>query len=274
MNTKTVRNRREIPKAAQEINAVLTIAMREIITTIKVPTRIVTAIIWPIMFLWLMGGNLMQNMGTHVGYNFNQFMLTGMLINGMFMMIVVGITTLVEDRENDFTQEMFVAPVSRYSIIIGKIVGTSFTGYIEFLATIIVGLCMGISIEASQLLKLLAISPLMCIAAGSLGVMIIGFIHNSSTAGLIVMTGSMLQMFLSGALIPINNTTGAISVISHIMPLTYCLDFSRGIFYAGTSDYSKIVMNSSMVNLAIILTFTVIFFILGTIFFVRSEKNR
>ena len=31
--------------------------------------------------------------------------------------------SLIEDRENDFTQELFIAPISRYAIVFGKILG-------------------------------------------------------------------------------------------------------------------------------------------------------
>ena len=36
-----------------------------------------------------------------------------------------GIISLIEDRENDFSQEIFVSPISRYSIVFGKILGES-----------------------------------------------------------------------------------------------------------------------------------------------------
>ena len=37
----------------------------------------------------------------------------------------MGVVSLIEDRENDFSQEIFVSPISRYSIIIGKMGGES-----------------------------------------------------------------------------------------------------------------------------------------------------
>lgn len=33
------------------------------------------------------------------------------------------VISLIVDRQNNFTQVMFVAPISRYAIILGKIIG-------------------------------------------------------------------------------------------------------------------------------------------------------
>lgn len=274
MNAIAITSHKEMPKFLQEINAALTIAFREIINTIKSPEKIIPTIIMQFMFLVFMGGGISQNLGINMGFNFNEFMVVGMVINVLFMTTSQGITTLIEDRENDFTQEIFVSPVSRVSVIIGKTTGASITAYIPFLATIIMGIFMGVSVGDGKLLTLLAISPFICIVGSSIGVLLLGFIQKSSTMGVITMMVSMIQMFLGGAMFPINHSTGLISFFSHLMPMTYCLDFTRGLFYHGKPEYSQIVMYSPSFNLLIISVFTTIFFVVGTFFFVRSEKNK
>ena len=119
MNTIAITGHKEMPKFLQEINATLTIAFREIINTIKSPEKIIPTIIMQFMFLVFMGGGISQNLGINMGFNFNEFMVVGMVINVLFMTTSQGITTLIEDRENDFTQEIFVSPISRFSVIIG-----------------------------------------------------------------------------------------------------------------------------------------------------------
>jgi ABC-2 type transport system permease protein len=147
-------------KFLRETNAVITLAMRDITLFLKSPAKIIQSFIMPIMFLGMFGGQLSQNMGRNMGFDFNVFMLVGMLVQGLFMIMGNGITSLVEDRGTDFTQEILVSPVSRYSIILGKIVGSAFAGYITFFFTIIIGYCIGARLNISQLLTLLAFSPL------------------------------------------------------------------------------------------------------------------
>jgi ABC-2 type transport system permease protein len=259
-------------KVVRELNAVLTIVSREFVLGIKSPSRIIMVIVWPVMMLGMFGSQLSQNMGMNMGFDFNQFMLVGMLINGLFMITMQGINSLVEDRETDFTQEILVSPISRFSIILGKIIGASIISYMQFFTTLIVGLFIGARLSGSQLLLLLAVSPLMCLAAGSLALLCIGCIRKSATAGFVVMMLSMVQMFLSGALIPVNHSTGVMAVLSRLLPMTYCIDFTRGVFYQDSG--AAITLFAPAIDLLIIGVSTAVFFIAGTAVFVRSETNR
>jgi ABC-2 type transport system permease protein len=267
-------------KFLREANAVVTIAMRDIVLCLKSPGKLIQCLIMPIMFLGMFGGQLSQNMGMNMGFDFNTFMLVGMLVQGIFMIMGTGIVSLVEDRVMDFSQEILVSPVSRYSIIIGKIAGASFASYLTFFFTIGVGYAIGARLDVSQFFILLALSPLMCLAAGALGIACIGFIKKAATAGIVIMMLSMAQTFLSGALIPVNHSTGVMAVVSRLLPMTYCVDFMRGVFYQSGSlsaagDMSAAVtMHSPVFNLAVIVTITALFLVAGTAGFVRAEKNR
>ena len=58
------------------------------------------------------------------------------------------------------------------------------------------------------------------------------------------------------------------------MPMTYCLDLVRAVVYAGSPEYSSIVLFNPVINCLSILALTVIFLVVGTFFFARSEKSR
>ena len=85
---------------------------------------------------------------------------------------------------------------------------------------------------------------------------------------------TMPQMFLSGAIIPINNSSGILLILNRLMPMTYCLDLTRSVVYAGTPEYNSVVMFNPAVNFAAIAALTVTCLIIGTYFFARTEKNR
>jgi ABC-2 type transport system permease protein len=258
-------------KFTRELNAVITLAMRDVMLVLKSPAKLIQCLVMPVMFLGMFGGQLSQNLGANIGFDFNAFMLVGMMVQGLFMIMGNGVTSLVEDRRSDFTQEILVCPVSRYSLILGKIAGSAFAAYITFFFTVVVGLFIGARLMLPQFLTLLAFSPFICLAAGSLGILCIGLIQKPSTAGIVIMMLSMTQTFLSGALIPVNHSTGVMAVISRLLPMTYCVDFMRGVFYGGGSG---LILHSPLFNLFIILVFTAVFFVAGTAGFVRAEKNR
>jgi len=257
-----------------EVNTVVTVMAREITVYFKSPATAVMSLAMPIIMMGMIGGNLMQNMAGGLSFNFGQFMLIGMLINMMFMITSMGLASLVDDHEIDFNQEMLVSPVSRYSLIIGKILGSAFAAIVSLAGTLIVGFAMGITLSVGKLLLILALSPLMCLAAGAFTMIVIGLIKDKKAANLAVMLVTMPQMFLSGAIIPINDTNGVLLVLNRLMPMTYCLDLARAVVYAGTPEYDKIVMFNPAVNFAAIAALTAVCLTVGTLLFAWSERNR
>jgi len=257
-----------------EVNTVVTVMAREITVYFKSPATAIMSLAMPIVMMGMIGGNLMQNMAGGLGFNFGQFMLIGMLVNMLFWITTMGMASMVDDHEIDFNQEMLVSPVSRYSLVIGKILGSAFAAIVSMAGTLIVGFAMGITLPISKLLLILALSPLMCLSGGALAIIVIGLIKSKKAANLAVMLITMPQMFLSGAIIPINDTNGVLLVLNRLMPMTYCLDLARAVVYAGTPEYDKIVMFNPAVNFAAIAALTLVGLIVGTMLFAWSERNR
>lgn len=265
---------RKKSKSSRELNAIFTIMARDILLTFKSPASLLISFALPAVMMGMLGGSLAQNMGVSFGFNYNSFMLVGMLVNMLFMITTIELVSLVEDRQTNFTQEMMISPISRYSIVIGKIFGSTFTAVVGLAGTLVVGLLMRTTIGWSQLLKVLALSPLICLSAGALSIIIIGLIKNTRTATLVASFIALPQMFLSGVIIPINHSTGVLLALSRIMPMTYCLDLTRAVVYAGTPEYSSVVLFNPAVNSAAIIVLTVVCLVIGTFLFARSEKDR
>ncbi len=261
-------------KLLRELNAIVTIAARDITLFFKSVGTIAMSLLMPLVMMGMLGGSLKQNMAGGLDFNYGEFMLVGMLVNMLFMTTTSGVASLVEDHFTDFTQEMLISPVSRYSIVIGKIMGSSFGAIISMAGTLVVGLIMGITLSVGQMLAILALSPLMCLSAGALAMIVIGLVKNNKMANMAVMLITMPQMFLSGAIIPMNNSSGILFVISRMMPMTYCLDLVRAVVYAGTPEYGSVVLFNPAITLIAIVAITVVCLVIGTFFFARSEKNR
>ena len=258
----------------RELNSILTVMAREITVFFKSPTTAILSLAMPLVMMGMIGGNLSQNMASSLDFQFGPFMLVGMLVNMLFMVTTMGMTSLVDDHEIDFNQEMLVSPVSRYSLVIGKILGSGFAAILSLAGTLIVAVIMGIMLPLGKMLIILALSPLMCISGGALAMIIIGLIKNKKAANLAVMLIIMPQMFLSGAIIPINNSSGVLYIFNRILPMTYCLDLVRAIVYRGSEEYDKIVMFNPVINFTVITGLTVVCLVIGTYFFARSEKNK
>jgi ABC-2 type transport system permease protein len=259
---------------AREVNATFAIAWREILRAIKSPLSIAFTVIFPVIFIGIMGGSISQNLSGALPYAYLPFMLIGMIANTMYQGTITGVTNLVEERENDFTAELFVAPISRYSVLLGKIVGAGIASLIALVGIIAMVFVMQIPMNFGDLLRVMALAPILALAGGALGVFFIGFVHDPKTAGAGVALLIFPQIFLSGALIPVANSTGILGLLAKLMPMTYSIDLARNIFYAGKPEAAFTVLHPFWLDLAITAAFFLVFTVVGTYFFVRSDRNR
>jgi ABC-2 type transport system permease protein len=260
--------------ALSEKHAVLAIAARDISRSLKSIESLVISIIFPLIFIGMMGETIAQNLGQGLGYNYLQFMLVGMAVNTLYQVTIASIMNLVEDRQNDFTQEIFVAPISRYSIILGKIIGASFSSLFQLVGLIAIALVLRIPLGGWEFVRLLLLSPLICLSGGALGTLLVGFVHDQRTAQIATPMVVFPQMLLSGAMIPVNHSTGILAFLAHLMPMTYVVDLTRAVYYWGHPAFNHIVLYSPMLDLSVIVGYFFVFSILGTVMFTRAERNR
>ncbi|MDR1807126.1 MAG: ABC transporter permease [Propionibacteriaceae bacterium] len=258
----------------RELNAVVAVTARDVTLALRTPGMIALSLLMPIVMMGLIGGNLMENMAGGLPFDFGQFMLVGMIVNMLVMTTTMSMTSLIDDSDSDFSSEMLVAPVSRYAIVVGKILGSSFTALITAVGVIAVGLVMGLTLSLHAALGLLALAPLMCLSGGALAVIVMGSIKSKKAANLVVMLITMPQMFLSGVIIPIGSSTGVLFVLSRILPMTYCVDLARAVVTAGTPEYDSVVLFNPAISLLAIAGLTVVCLVIGTWLYARSERER
>lgn len=258
----------------KEINAILTIAYRDLTKFFRDRPRIIATFVFPFLFIAILGSSLQASIGSSVGYNFLIFTFTGILAQTLFQSTAAGVISLIEDRDNDFSQEMFVSPISRYSIITGKILGESMVAFVQAVGIVVFGLIIGVPISLPQLLSLIPTGLVICLLGGAFGVLVLANLNNQRSANQIFPFIIFPQFFLAGVFNPIHNLPPILFVLSRLAPMTYAVDLMRATFYAGNSDYSKVVLMNPLVDLSIILGMFLVFMIFGTALFVRNERNR
>ena len=258
----------------REANAAFAIGWREVLSAIRNPVSIVVTIIIPVIFMGILGGSISQNLGAGLQFAYLPFMLIGMIANTLYQGTITGVTNLVEERENDFTAELFVAPVSRYTVLMGKMLGAAVAAMVSLIGVLAMIVVMQIPMDPGDLMRVLMLAPILAVAGGALGILFIGFVQDPKVAGLGVVLLVFPQMFLSGALIPSTNSSGLLGVLSKLMPMTYSIDLARNIFYAGKPEYAFAVLHPFWLDLLVTVAVCVVFIVVGTVMFVRRDRNR
>lgn len=257
-----------------EANGITVIAYRDLLKFLRDPVRLVATFVFPLIFIGVLGGSFQASLGEQVGYNFLTFTFTGVLAQTLFQSSAMGLISLIEDRENDFSQEIFVAPISRYSIIIGKVFGESFVSMTQGLGILIFAAIIGIHISLLQAIMLVPVALIVCFFGGAFGVIIMANLNTQRAANQVFPFIMLPQLFLAGVFTPVDNLPWFLDFLSRISPMRYAVDFLRGIFYQSSADYSAVVIDSATINLLIITVLFGLFLMIGTFLFVRKERNR
>lgn len=256
------------------INAILTIAFRDIAKLLRDRTRIVASFIFPIIFIGVLGTSLQQNLGKGLGYNFLVFVFIGVLAQTLFQSTAAGIISLVEDRQNDFSQEMFIAPISRYAILLGKILGETLVSIVQVFGVLIFAFIIGIPLEVGGLLRIIPFIFAISFFGGAFGVMVMANLSDQKSASQIFPFLLFPQFFLAGVFNPIIDLPLPIMIASRIAPMTYAVDLLRSVYYWGKPEYPKVVLFNPLLDLVVVLGIGVIFLGIGTFVFIKNERNR
>lgn len=257
-----------------ELTPILTLAYRDILKLARDPVRMVASVVFPIIFVGVLGGALQSNLGRGAGFNLLTFVFTGIFVQTMFQSTAQGIISLVEDRQADFSQEIFISPISRYSIIFGKILGETLVSLPQGLAVLVFGLVIGVRYNLAQGLVLLPVAIVAALLGGAFGVLVMANLNSQRSANQVFPFLLLPQFFLGGAFTPIKHLPIYLDVLSRITPMRYAIDFGRGLYYGGKPEYEKVVLASPAFNLLVMGLMFILFMAVGTFLFVRGERNR
>jgi ABC-2 type transport system permease protein len=169
---------------------------------------------------------------------------------------------------------MFVSPISRYSIIFGKILGETLVAFPQGAVIVAFGLLIGVPISWGQLLGLLIVSPVICLFGGAFGILMLAGFNSQRTANQVFPFVLFPQFFTAGVFNPIKVLPPVLEFLSRISPMRYAVDLTRNVFYAGHPDYVNVTLDSPALNTAVVVALFVVFLIAGTAVFVRNERNR
>jgi ABC-2 type transport system permease protein len=257
-----------------EMNAVAAIAARDLLKFLRDPGRLIAAVAFPFAMVVLLGGTLQLNLGRSVGFNFIGFTFTGFLGMTLFQSTAQGLTSLMDDRQNDFAQELFVSPVSRYSIVFGKILGETMVAIAQVMPMVVFAAVLRVPLTPTTIALLVPVALLSCFMGGAFGLLLLNTMSDARASNQIFNFVFLPQYFLAGLISPINILPWYLEALSLVSPMRYVIDLTRGVVFAGSPDYGRVVLASPVTNVAVLALMFVVFIVTGTVLFVRRETNR
>lgn len=248
--------------------AVYVLWLRELKRFVRAKSRIVGAMGAPLFFLAFLGLGFrrMAIPGIAGDVNYIQFLVPGIMgMSIIFSSTFAGLSVLW-DREFGFLKEIMVAPVSRISVVLGRIAGGATTAMIQGGLILCISLIVGFKIlNVLSLLFAVIFMLLIAVTFLGLGLVFASKMRDMQGFGIVMNFVIFPLFFLSGALYPIDNFPTVIRYISYIDPLTYGVDGLR-------ASLLRVSSFSIVFNLLILGAFSLVMILLGAYFFEKSES--
>jgi ABC-2 type transport system permease protein len=215
-----------------ELRAMRIVWRRELIRFRADRMRIVTALVQPLLFLFVLGSGLQQlsSASTH-GVNLKTFIYPGILCIAVMFTAMFSAASIVWDREFGFLREMMVAPVRRSSIVIGKCLGGATVASFQGVILICLAGAVHVPYDPVLLLGIFGLQLLLAFSITAFGVMVAARIKQMQSFMGVMQMIVMPMFFISGALFPVAHLPGWLAVLNRIDPLTYAVDPMRRLVF-------------------------------------------
>jgi ABC-2 type transport system permease protein len=216
-----------------DLRAVKIVWQRELIRFFQDRPRIVSSLLQPILFLFVLGTGLSRLVsGGTGGLNLRTFLFPGVLAMSTMFTAIFSAGSIVWDREFGFLREMLVAPIRRSAIVLGKCLGGATVATFQGLIVLCLAGLVGVPYNALLILTLVAELMLLSFTLTALGVLLAARMKNIQAFFAMTQVFLMPMFFLSGALYPLSNLPTWLYVLNRIDPLTYVVDPMRRAVFA------------------------------------------
>jgi ABC-2 type transport system permease protein len=215
-----------------ELRAMKIVWQRDLIRFRTDRIRIVTSLVQPLLFLFVLGSGLQQlsSASTH-GVDLKTFIYPGIFSLAVMFTAMFSAASIVWDREFGFMREMLVAPVSRSSIVIGKCLGGATVASFQGVILLALAGAVDVPYDPALILGLFALMLLLAFSITAFGVMVAARIKQMQAFMGVMQMIVMPMFFLAGALFPVTNLPGWLAVLNRIDPLTYAVDPMRRLVF-------------------------------------------
>lgn len=225
------------PSAPRPWLAVRTLCAREIVRFFRQRNRVVGAIGQPVLFWVLFGAGLgpsfrLPGSGS-TGVSYAEYFFPGTLVLILLFTAIFATISIIEDRREGFLQSVLVAPIPRWSMVLGKLLGGTTIAVAQAVLCLLLWLTLGLRFSPLALVSIVAWLFVVALALTGLG-FVLAWRMDSTQGFHAVMSVFLMPMWLlSGAFFPASE--GWLGWIVRLNPLTYAVAGLRRLLYWNVS---------------------------------------
>ena len=242
-----------INRLAANARVVAALGSRSVKQTLRRPQLAAPLVVFPTALLAIQtagAGRAVDLPGFPPVANFLSFMLAGAIVQSVMMTGNSGAIAFAIDMEMGFTDRLFAAPISRFSVVLGRLVATATLGAIIAVYFIVLGLIFGASIHEGvpAALWIIVLVSASALAFGAIGAAI-ALRTNSASVVQGIFPLVFVILFLSDAFFPANLMLEPASWVAQYNPLSFIVNGIREPIIAGWSLTTQLKAIASVIGI-------------------------
>ncbi len=247
------------------MRAVYILWLRQLKRYVRTRWRMIGALGQPILFLIALGFGFGPIYAKAGGGDYLQFIAPGIIAMTAMFTATFSAMEIIWDRQIGFLKETLVAPVSRFEIALGKILGGATVSTAQGVLVFLIALLFGFRPDS---LIMLPVGLLFLFLIGfmftAFGVVVASRLEDMQAFPIILNFLIMPLFFLSGALYPLDDLPQALDAVARFDPLSYGVDGLRGAL-SGVSYFG------SGLDLIVLAALSLVLFLLGSYLFSKVQ---
>ena len=202
----------------------LTLWQREMVRFFRQRDRVVGALATPVVFWLLLGlglGRSFKAPSAPEGHGYLEYFYAGTLVMILLFTAIFSTISVIEDRREGFLQAVLVAPVGRFAIVLGKILGGTALAFVQGLVFLVLAPLLGLHLSVVAFAWVAVVMFFVSFALTGLG-FVIAWQMNSTQGFHAIMNLFLIPLWLlSGAVFPSTGAPAWLGWVMRINPLTY-----------------------------------------------------
>src|SRR4051812_7760019 len=187
------------------LETVYALCMRELLRFSRERSSLYAALARPLLWLVVLGSGMHNAFREQTGVSYAAYLLPGVVtMTALFSGLFSGVST-VWDREFGFLKEVLVAPVSRLSIVTGKVLAGTLTTTLQALLTMLFAPLIGVSLSAVSIAKASAIVFIISCGVVSMALCIAARLRSFEGFSNLANLVALPLFFLSGSMYPVSD---------------------------------------------------------------------
>ncbi len=236
-----------------------TLWLREIVRFYRQKARVVGVIASPLLFWVVLGSGFAHSFSSGASGSSSEhymaYFFPGAVVMIVLFTAIFSMMSLITDRNEGFLLSVLAAPVSRSSIVLGKVLGGATLAAIQGIIFLVFGPLVGVRMTPETIGMSVLVIVLISFELTALG-FAIAWPMDSTQAFHAIINLLLIPLWLgSGALFPLNGASGWLRFCMLLNPLTYGVEALRGSLFPGSGMAFSMPVNLAVTVLFCLLTF-------------------